>query len=102
MLIRIVRMTFKNDCIEQFLEIFERSKGHIRKFPGCRHLELLRDWDQENVFTTLSHWNDREALERYRRSDLFREVWAQTKPLFQEKPLAFSLSRFENRASKKR
>lgn len=90
MLIRIVRMTFQDDKVEDFLKVFEASKNKIRAFEGCKHLELHRDYSKPNVFSTYSHWEDDKALDGYRHSKLFKGVWAQTKPLFSAKPIAFS------------
>ena len=55
MLIRIVRMTFQEDKIPDFLEIFNNSKQKIRRFEGCQHLELLQDTLQNNVLMTYSY-----------------------------------------------
>ncbi len=94
MLIRTVRMTFKPEEVDNFLEVFEASKHKIRGFKGCSHLELLKDYNDPCVFSTYSFWEDEEALNRYRYSDLFKEVWAQTKPRFSEKPIAFSSKKY--------
>src|SRR6478609_3005590 len=94
MIIRIVRMHFKAENTEVFLGIFDENKEAIRHFPGCIHLELLKDISHENVFTTLSHWTGVDDLEEYRKSALFKGVWAQVKVLFSENPQAFSLEKF--------
>lgn len=92
MLIRVVRMTFREGETERFLEVFESSKQKIRQFPGCRHLELHRDYNAAHIFCTYSHWEDETALDNYRHSELFKQVWADTKALFADKPVAFSNS----------
>ena len=100
MLIRLVRMTFHPDALGDFLEIFDASAPQIRAFPGCHHLELWQDERYPNIFTTYSHWTDADALNRYRHSDLFKETWARTKPLFAAPPRARSqqvLRTVENR-----
>ncbi|MFN4144305.1 MAG: putative quinol monooxygenase [Runella sp.] len=89
-LVRIVRMTFLPEKIEDFLAIFEASKHKIRDFDGCQHLELLRDESLPNVFITYSLWENADALDTYRQSALFKETWAKTKVLFADKPMAFS------------
>jgi quinol monooxygenase YgiN len=91
MIVRIVRMFFQENKVEDFLEIFEQSKQQIRHFEGCTHLELMRDIQNPAVFCTYSHWQSPEHLEKYRQSELFQSTWAKTKVLFQEKPIAFSL-----------
>ena len=90
MLIRIVRMTFRPDALETFLELFDHSAPHIRGVAGCRHLQLWQDARFPNIVSTYSLWSGPEALEAYRHSDLFRETWAQTKPLFAAPPQAHS------------
>ena len=95
MLIRLVRMTFRDECLPDFHRIFDISKAQIRAFPGCRHLELLRDLDQPAVRLTLSHWESADALDAYRRSGLFRTTWAATKVLFADRPVAFSMETIE-------
>jgi quinol monooxygenase YgiN len=62
MLIRVVRMTFRAEKVGEFLENFAANKEKIRNFPGCHHLELWQDENQQNIFTTYSHWESEEAL----------------------------------------
>ena len=83
-------MTFQEEKVDEFLSLFAATKERIRYFEGCHHLDLLQDYHQPNVFLTYSHWDDDAALDRYRHSELFKEVWSQTKVLFADKPVAFS------------
>jgi len=94
MLVRIVKMTFREEQVPAFLAIFEASKSKIRAFEGCQHLELLQDAGQKHVFYTYSHWQSEQHLEHYRHSALFTEVWARTKALFSEKAQAFSMQKY--------
>lgn len=91
MLIRIVKMTFEATKVDEFLSVFEASKQKIKNMDGCTHLELLQDYNLPNSFSTYSYWNSEEDLNKYRSSDVFNDVWAKTKALFIEKPIAFSL-----------
>ena len=94
MLIRIVRMTFREEEVTHFLEMFATKRSFIRNFPGCRHLELQKDYNNPCVFATYSLWDSEEDLNNYRHSELFAEVWAETKSKFAAKPMAFSLKKF--------
>jgi heme oxygenase (mycobilin-producing) len=94
MIIRVVRMHFTEAGVEEFLDIFNRNKTAIRNFPGCSHLELLKDEGDALTYTTLSHWVDRQSLEAYRQSELFGSVWGRVKTLFSERSHAFSLVKF--------
>ncbi len=84
-------MSFKEDACDDFLNMFHSVKEKIRAFDGCNHLELLRDKNTPTIFITYSYWEDEEALESYRMSDLFRTTWAQTKTFFAAKPEAWSV-----------
>lgn len=90
MIVRIVKLTFREEEIETFKTILEESKEKIRAFPGVLHLEMLQCNQQNNVFFTYSHWENSDALENYRHSELFKNTWAKTKPLFSEKAEAWS------------
>ncbi len=92
--IRIVRLSFEEDKIPDFIDIFETSKNLIRSFEGCTHLELLKDHNHSNVFYTYSKWQSNDFLERYRESSLFKTTWQKTKLLFNAKPQAFTLEEF--------
>jgi heme-degrading monooxygenase HmoA len=94
MLIRIVRMHFTEQGGKEFLEIFNAHKEAIRHFPGCSHLQLLKDIRDPNSYTTLSYWEKPESLENYRNSELFENVWSRVKPLFSRRTEAFSLEKF--------
>ncbi|MBL7845338.1 MAG: antibiotic biosynthesis monooxygenase [Cyclobacteriaceae bacterium] len=94
MLIRIVRMHFTEAGVEEFLQIFNQHKEAIRNMEGCSHLQLLKDLNDPNTYTTLSYWNDEESLNRYRKSELFGTVWGRVKTLFAERSQAFSLQKF--------
>ena len=95
MIIRIVRMTFQHESVDTFLDIFNQSKSHILGMSGCLSLELWRDLQEPNVFVTHSHWESEDALNKYRGTEFFKDIWGQTKALFTEKPIAFSVERVD-------
>ena len=87
-------MHFTEAGVEEFLQIFDANKIAIRNFPGCTHLQLLKDSEDPTCFTTLSHWQTEQDLENYRKSELFGGVWGRVKTLFSERTQAFSLKKF--------
>lgn len=90
MIIRVVKMNFKTEFIQEFKELFEERKELIRNMPGCRHLELLQEKMEGNVFFTYSHWDSENDLEFYRHSELFKDTWTKTKALFSKKAEAWT------------
>jgi len=89
-LVRIVRLTFCPDAVDTFLDRFDESAPRVRAFPGCRRLELWRDPDTPTAFTTLTYWDDPDALDAYRESELFTSTWAAVTPLCADRPQVHS------------
>ncbi len=84
-------MTFEPEKVDHFLQLFRESKTKISAFPGCHYLELLQSTKDPAVFFTYSYWENEQALENYRQSELFKSTWAKTKILFSGKPEAWSV-----------
>ncbi|MEI7979347.1 MAG: antibiotic biosynthesis monooxygenase family protein [Bacteroidota bacterium] len=95
MITRIVRLTFDETKLADFMQVFENSKLQIAAFEGCLGLQLMQDAAEKNVMYTLSYWESEAHLNKYRFSTLFKTTWAQTKILFANKPQAFSLELIE-------
>lgn len=93
MLVRIVKLSFQSEKIEEFLTNFEENKLKIRQFKGCEFLELYRDKSNTDTFFTYSYWATEDDLNNYRHSDLFKGIWAKTKPMFNAKPKAWSVEK---------
>lgn len=95
MIVRLVKLSFRENEIDNFLSNFEIIKNSIRNFNGCLYLELLRDEQDPSIFFTHSHWESNEALQSYRHSDFFKNIWAETKSKFDKKPEAWSTNSLE-------
>ncbi len=95
MVIRIVKMTFKAEHVQQFAEIFNQRKRLIESCEGCHGVRLLRDISNRNIFFTYSIWISALALENYRHSELFQATWSEVKKLFDDKPEAWSVEELE-------
>lgn len=91
MFTRIVKMEFELNKVAEFLANFDADKTHIRNFKGCRFLELYRDKNDPAIFFTYSKWDSPTDLEAYRHSELFKRVWATTKPMFRCRAQAWSV-----------
>jgi quinol monooxygenase YgiN len=91
MIKRIVKLTFKEDKVEEFKTIFKNNWQRIKGFEGCTHVELLQDENNPAVFFTYSLWRDELSVENYRNSDLFAGVWGATKLLFADRPQAWTV-----------
>ena len=96
MITRIVKMTFRPEEVARFTELFEGWRHKIIAFPGCDHLELLRDTDRPNIFFTYSVWRTAADLEAYRTSDVFASVWPVVKQLFAAPAEAWTVARVIN------
>ena len=85
-------MSFDPQHLNTFLKMFEEKKTYIENFDGCSSLQLMQDDKDTNVLYTISTWKSSEKLEIYRNSELFSSTWQFTKTLFNDKPLAYSLT----------
>lgn len=90
MIIRIVKMTFRNESCDKFISIFEENKKAISNFENCLSVELLNDINNPAIFFTYSKWESEDDLNHYRDSELFKKVWSEVKPLFECKAEAWS------------
>ncbi|MBP7821501.1 MAG: antibiotic biosynthesis monooxygenase [Saprospiraceae bacterium] len=88
---RLVKLTFRPEEVDTFIDIFEKTKDKIKAQEGCEHLELLRDSANKNVFFTLSKWKNEQYLNQYRGTALFEETWRNTKALFSTKADAWTV-----------
>jgi len=93
MLTRIVKMQFKPEKVAEFLSHFDSVKDRVRNQPGCTEMFLYKDNAQSNVYFTISTWELEIDLERYRKSEFFKEVWFFTKELFEVKAEAWSIEK---------
>lgn len=87
---RIVKMHLRPEAVEDFLAHFDSIKDKIRDFPGCRGLNLLQEAERPYILFTYSRWEDNNALDHYRGSDLFKTTWAYVKTLFAQRAEAWS------------
>lgn len=91
MITRIVMLNFQPNKVAEFLEIFTQNKQLLAKSNGCIRLEIFESTSDNDTYFTISNWQSEEHLERYRQSDLFKEIWSKVKPLFNNKAQAWTL-----------
>ena len=90
MLIRIVKMTFQEDKVNDFITFFDQFKSKIRNVKGCTYLQILQDQSSPNIIFSYSHWEKVTDLDNYRQSELFKKIWPTTKEYFADKPEVWS------------
>mgnify|MGYP001593787821 FL=1 len=90
MLIRIVKLTFKEESLDFFFSEFNKNKSQIVNFPGCKGMKLLQDIKQKKIIMTYSQWDDEKALNDYRSSEVFSNLWNKIKIHFSDRTEAWS------------
>ena len=90
-MIRIVKMHFREECINDFIALFAYIRKDISSFPGCESVRLLKDKNTSGVFFTYSIWKDEASLENYRTSAFFAKTWKTTKAMFAQSAEAWSV-----------
>jgi quinol monooxygenase YgiN len=95
MITRIVKLTFKEEHRQDFIDIFNESKDFIRSCKGNVYLALHQDSNNPNIFFTISKWTHEDNLNAYRDTDYFHQLWAKTKTLFSDKAQAWTLDELQ-------
>ncbi len=90
MVTRIVKLTFKEEHTQDFLEFFQTIKNLVNEFPGCHGMQLMQQKDKPNVIFTYSQWTSEKELNAYRDSPTFGKVWPNIKPWFGDRPEAWT------------
>ena len=86
MITRIVKLNINKEKINGFKSFFEKSKSEIENFKGCKHVELLQDINDSNIFFTYSHWENEIMLNKYRNSLFFKRYGKQLNYILEENP----------------
>lgn len=85
-IVRVVRLTFTKETINDFNDLYKKHEHDIASQPGCMKVDLVEDTSNPYVRATISKWRDLNSLNSYRDSKLFGVVWPATKALFSAKP----------------
>lgn len=93
MIERIVRLRFLPGKRDAFLDIFAKHLLFMKELPGCVDLQLLYDSSDLDTFFTQSTWESELALQDYRSSEYFRDIWGTIKPWFVERAHAWTLEK---------
>ena len=91
MITRLVKLSLQPEKAESFESIFYQTQSLIESFEGCQQTNLFKVAGTPYQYFTISYWQTEQDLENYRQSTLFKNVWAQVKPLFSAKAEAFTL-----------
>ena len=92
MITRIVKLSIKKNHINDFAAFAEKIKTTIQGFDGCNELKILQNNYNPEIFMTYSIWDNEAALNEYRKSDFFRNIWPKAKLWFSAKPKAETYS----------
>ena len=88
---RLVKLCLQTERVSEFLSLFEVWAPAIRSQPGCRSMCLQVDVHNPALYFTISEWDNEDALNAYRNSSTFAQVWPATKRLFAAPAQAWSL-----------
>jgi len=89
-MIRIVKLTLREDKLDEFLDFYQTVKPIICNYRGCQSLRLLQDIHKPTTVFTFSEWTNEYDLENYRISDTFQLIWSTMKPWFSQQADAWS------------
>jgi hypothetical protein len=91
---RLVKLTLKEEHVNDFIMHFDTVKEKINAFPGCKGMKLLQDKKTPGIVFTFSKWESDIDLENYRTSELFASIWPTVKQWFDKKAEAWSTDEY--------
>ncbi len=89
MIIRIVKLTFRDDTLQDFFSLWDTARHRVISMPGCRFVEMYHVKESPVCFT-YSIWDSENDLDAYRDSETFKSTWKATKILFGDRPQAWT------------
>ncbi len=93
MIIRIVKLTIREEEVDTFKSYFTTVCDIIRHQPGCNVLQVWQDIENANIFFTYSLWDSEQDLNNYRDSAFFGQFWKTVKPWFATKAEVWSFNK---------
>lgn len=90
MVVRIVKLTFAENKVEEFKAFFENIKHVVNDFEGCKGMQMLQNMEDPKEFMTYSVWKNEQCLNKYRSSADFGKIWPTIKPWFIAAPQAWT------------
>lgn len=97
MITRIVKLTFQEGKIADFIAFFDTINTRVSTFENCYGMRLMQEKSNPHIVFTYSAWESEDALNKYRDSELFMGVWNTIKPWFAAKAEAWTvLTYFED------
>jgi quinol monooxygenase YgiN len=94
MITRIVKLTFQEEKIADFITFFDSIKTQVSGFENCYGMRLHQEKGKPHVVFTYSLWKEEESLNNYRDSALFQGVWSTIKPWFAERAEAWTVDTY--------
>ena len=94
MITRIVKLTFQEDKIDDFIRFFDTINTRVSTFENCYGMRLMQEKSKPHVVFTYSVWESEDALNKYRDSELFQGVWSTIKPWFGERAEAWTVTTY--------
>jgi len=93
MIIRVVKLNLRREGLDVFMSLFLPRSEHVRNFPGCQYLQLWKDVEKPDIYFSYSWWESPAHLEAYRKSEVYKEVWALLKSQFGDRPEAWTVEK---------
>jgi len=93
MIIRIVKLTMREEEVATFKNYFATVCETIRAQEGCTMLQAWQDIHQPNIFFTYSIWHTETDLNNDRDSAFFLQFWKTVKPWFAAKAEVWSFDK---------
>lgn len=91
MITRIIKITIKPGNIDDFKQFISLMKENILTIGGCKHIDILNDREDKNIFFMYTIWETETVLNKYRKSELNKTFWNKLNQWSVKEPQAWTV-----------
>ncbi len=85
MFMRMLQLNLNPKFVEDFKEFYKNTiSPKLQETGGCLFATLIKGDPRENEFISLTFWETKQHAETYEQSGLFKSLFNQAKPFFEE------------------
>lgn len=70
----VAKSFYKEDKIEEILELAKELVAATVKEEGCIKYEMYQDEKDKSILTMMEEWEDKQALEKHMKSEHFQRI----------------------------
>lgn len=96
MILRIVKMEVDDTRIDFFENFMNNLSEEKLTLEGCLHHDFFCEKDNRNMYYSYTIWQSEKFLNKYKKTDLFKEVTRTLRHICIKEPIAWTVENVFN------